>query len=83
MADHLTVYIQTKKYILQSDDAIFHCDPGNSVPDVPKILYVERCIVCCRHLPKKCFHRGPLKPRVAWAPWSHVMIDFVGPLVKN
>ena len=33
--------------------------------------------------PKKCFPKAPLRPRVAGAPWSHVMIDFVGPLVKS
>ena len=45
--------------------------------------YVQRCIVCCHHLPKRCLYKAPLRPRLTLSPWSHVMIDFVGPLVKS
>ena len=45
--------------------------------------YVQRCAVCCKHLPKGCMYRAPLRPRLTNYPWSHVMVDFVGPLVKS
>ena len=45
--------------------------------------YVERCVVCCKHLPKSTFHRAPLRPRISNGPWSEMQIDFVGPLVKS
>ena len=45
--------------------------------------YVKGCLVCCQFQPSRALHRAPLQRQGISFPWSHLQIDWVGPLPKS
>ena len=45
--------------------------------------YINGCLVCAQFQPANPIHRAPLQNKGITFPWSHIQIDWVGPLRKT
>ena len=46
-------------------------------------LYVQGCLVCCQFQPSRPLNRAPLQGRGITFPWSHLQMDWIGPVPKS
>lgn len=46
-------------------------------------LYVQGCLVCCQFQPSRQLNRAPLQKRGVTFPWSHLQVDWIGPVPKS
>ncbi len=46
-------------------------------------LYVQSCLVCCQFQPSRPLNRAPLQKRGITFPWSHLQVDWIGPVPKS
>ena len=45
--------------------------------------YVRGCLTCCQFQPSHPLNRAPLQGRGVSFPWSHLQIDWIGPVPKS
>ena len=45
--------------------------------------YVRGCLTCCQFQPSRPLNRAPLQGRGVSFPWSHLQIDWIGPVPKS
>ena len=45
--------------------------------------YVKGCLTCCQFQPSRPLDRAPLQSRGITFPWSHLQIDWIGPVPKS
>ncbi|KAJ8333833.1 hypothetical protein SKAU_G00411520 [Synaphobranchus kaupii] len=45
--------------------------------------YVNSCLTCCKFQPVLPRHRAPLQSTPTTQPWSHIQIDWIGPIIRS
>ncbi|KAJ8369569.1 hypothetical protein SKAU_G00095970 [Synaphobranchus kaupii] len=45
--------------------------------------YVNSCLTCCKFQPVLPRHRAPLQSTPTTQPWSHIQIDWIGPITRS
>ncbi|KAJ8369756.1 hypothetical protein SKAU_G00097840 [Synaphobranchus kaupii] len=45
--------------------------------------YVNSCLTCCKFQPVLPRHRAPLQSTPTTQPWSHIQIDWIGPITQS
>ncbi len=46
-------------------------------------VYVQGCLVCCQFQPSRPLNRAPLQRKGVTFPWSHLQVDWIGPVPKS